>query len=97
MLAADAARSVPICRRASVYVVLSANTGVCGTQAIHAVDPETLKVQKTITSDQSGAPLTHSQNKSRTWNDVAFVEVILSAASSHFLEEWLGMFLQPIL
>lgn len=53
----------------------AADTRVCNTQAIHVVDPQTLKIQKNITVDQTGAPLTNAQNKSRTWNDVAFVEV----------------------
>ncbi|CAL5229447.1 g12772 [Coccomyxa viridis] len=43
-------------------------------KAIHVVDPQTLKIQKNITVDQTGAPLTNAKNKSRTWNDVAFVE-----------------------
>ena len=46
-------------------------------QAIHVVDPETLQVEKTLTSDQNGNSLTNAQNKSRTWNDVAFVEVYI--------------------
>ncbi|CAK0787274.1 hypothetical protein CVIRNUC_010492 [Coccomyxa viridis] len=43
-------------------------------KAIHIVDPQTLQVEKTLTSDQNGNSLTNAQNKSRTWNDVAFVE-----------------------
>ena len=46
-------------------------------QAIHIVNPQTLRVEKTLTSDQSGNSLTNAQNKSRTWNDVAYVEVCI--------------------
>ena len=46
-------------------------------QAIHVVNPQTLQVERTLTSDQRGNSLTNAQNKSRTWNDVAFVEVCI--------------------
>ena len=39
------------------------------------MDPQTLQVEKTLTSDNNGNSLTNAQNKSRTWNDVVFVEV----------------------
>ncbi len=42
------------------------------------VDPNGLKVTKSITKDQSGAPLTNAQNQSRTWNDATFLEVTLA-------------------
>ncbi|BDA42283.1 hypothetical protein COCOBI_03-1700 [Coccomyxa sp. Obi] len=41
---------------------------------IQVVDPSGLKVTKSITTDQSGAPLTNAQNESRTWNDATFLE-----------------------
>ena len=54
-------------------------------QAIHIVDPQTLQVEKTLTSDQNGNSLTNAQNKSRTWNDVAFVEVCICLCCQYTL------------
>ena len=65
----------------------AADTRVCTAQAIHVVNPQTLKIEKNITVDQTGAPLTNAQNESRTWNDVAFVEVPCSQPQP--VQSWL--------
>ena len=70
-----------------------ADTRVCNAQAIHVVDPQTLQIQKNITVDQTGAPLTNAQNKSRTWNDVAFVEV---STHTPCLHAKLALFTPPL-
>ena len=51
-------------------------------QAVDNIDPVRLTVIKSLTTDQSGAPLTNagsnggSTNDSRTWNDAVYLQVL---------------------